>query len=301
MQTRILTLIICLSTLLPALAQQSKAQMEAMQKKYAQMAKNEAEEAKTFYANADTAEYGIRYRWTYMYDKENKRIYKEDRIVMVAPDRTLDMSYQSVGERIIRERTVASGKMEQDSTLAYRLTPSFYFYDPQTKRMKRTYRIITEEFLLSDAPVENKWEVTNEEKTIDKYRCKKATCFIGGRTWIAWFTTDLPHIAAPRHLVGLPGVVLEASDEQGEISWTFTSYIPNDKETRLYIKYPDKFTDIPVEKFPVILRLYAYSPSPYVDGSRVMDRQQSILPEKLRPATGIDACKITNPIEVLDK
>ncbi len=300
MKTKILSFIIILCAVVPTLAQHQRSQKpnEAIKKRYTQMMEQERKEGEKFYANADSAQYGIRYRWTYLYDKERNQTYKEDRIVLVTADKTLDMSYQSIGERKLWEKMATTGIMTHDSTLAYRLTPSFYFYYPQSKQLKRTYRIITEEFLLSDAVINNQWELTNEEKNIDKYRCKKAVCILNGRTWIAWYTNDLPHVAAPRHLVGLPGVVLEAYDESGDIKWTYTGCIPNDSHNKLYIKFPDKLSEIPVDKFPIILRLYSTALQDYIKGSRVNEKSQNALPEKLQPSTGIDAYRITNPIDL---
>lgn len=297
MKTRIILFLIGIITIVPSVAQHGN-QQEAMKKRYAQMLEQEREEAKTYYAGADTAQYGIRYLWTYLYDKEQKRSYKENRIVLVAPSVTLDMSYQSIGEKKSMENNLKTGTNTRDSSLVYRLTPSFYFYYPAEKRLKRTYRIISDEFLLKDTVVNNTWTFTDEEKMIGGYHCKKAYCVSRGRKWQAWYTSDLPYVAAPRQLVGLPGVVLEASDENEEIKWQFEGYVSCDAENRFYLKFPDKFSDIPVEKFPLILNLFALSGSNYIEGAKVLDKSTKALPEKLKPSTGIDACRITNFIEL---
>ncbi len=258
---------------------------------YERLQKLRQAEAATFYAGADTARYAIRYLWTFRYDREHGLTYREDRMVLVAPEVTLDMSYQPMGERL------------RDSSLAYRLTPSFYYYYPREKRLKRTYRIISEEFLLQDTLGDPAWELAEERKDIGGYSCRKACCEQGGRRWTVWFTTELPGIAAPRCLTGLPGVVLEASDEEQEVVWSYNGKIEPTEEEPLYIKFPETFSELPVEKFPVILRLFAlsgrnnFSAGSYIEASGVMNKSGKLLPEKLLPSTGIDACRVTNPVE----
>lgn len=263
-----------------------------LQEQYKKMFEAEAKEAPSFYAKADTAVYGIRYRWTYLYDKAHQRVYKEDRVVWVNPKVTLDMSYQPIGERMQVLTNSA-----RDTSLAYHLTPSFYFYYPKNKQLKKTYRVISEDFLLKDTTLNNKWQITSEEKTIGSYRCKKATCVINGRNWTAWFTKQLPYKAAPRTLTGLPGVVLEAYDSKGEVKWSFTSRVNCDSTWRQYIKFPDRFSAIPRNKFPLVVELFATSPT-MIQESGVFNKSKKALPEKLYPHTGIDACVITNPIEL---
>ena len=104
--------------------------------------------------------------------------------------------------------------------------------------MVRTYRIVTDEFLIDDAKCENKWNVTSEEKKIGEYNCRKATLDKGGRKWTAWFTTDLPHQAAPRTFAGLPGVVLGRHEQAPRtLSGKIQSFYRN---RRLRHRQPDR-------------------------------------------------------------
>lgn len=253
------------------------------------------EEAAAYYANADTAEYGVRYRFKYKYNKARNLTYEEDRMVLIHPEKTLEMSYQGLGEN--RWRINHPESRGGDLSLAYHLTPSYYFYYPESDRLVETYRIISEEFKLSDGNCGNKWDISSEEKKIGEYNCRKATIDKDGRKWTAWFTTDLPHRGAPATLAGLPGVVIEASDADGEVRWTFNGLISNEPESKLYIKFPDSFSSVPVENFSKIVRICALSDNNHMQSAGVLDMRPGHYPERYRPATGIDALNIDNPIK----
>lgn len=250
---------------------------------------------KTYYANADTADYAVRYRLKYLFNKEKNLTYEEDRMVLMAPGVSLDQSYEGLGESRWRKAHPESNGAG-DPSLAYHLTPDFYFYYPQSRREVNTYRIITEEFKLRDRECPNHWMMMSDTMSIGGYKCHKATMHQGGRSWTAWYTTDLPHVGAPRNFHGLPGVVLQVSDATGEVRWDFNGLVNHEENDTLFIKYPDKFSDIDVEKFPRILKLVAFSEPKYIQSAGVADKQPEELPAKYRPWTGLDACIIDNPI-----
>lgn len=279
-------------------AQEQKKQPDAAAQQAAkanEMVNKMKEEAAAYYAGADTAEYGVRYRLRYLCNKKKNLRFEEDRVVLVSPGTTLDMSYQGIGEA--RWRLANPNGKGGDMSLAYHLTPAFYFYYPESGRMVRTYRIITDEFLLDDSKCENDWKVTAEEKKIGEYNCRKATLDKGGRKWTAWFTNDLPHRAAPRTFTGLPGVVLEVTDADREVCWMFNGLVHSIPDSRLYIKMPEKLTQASPEDFRKILRVFSLSDNSYIQQSGVMSKNPGHYPEKYSPSTGIDACEIDNPIE----
>lgn len=73
--------------------------------------------------------------------------------------------------------------------------------------------------ILKDDYPNLKWEISQEEKVIGKYKCIKATTNYRGRVWVAWFTPDLPINYGPWKLYGLPGLIVEASDSTNRYAW----------------------------------------------------------------------------------
>lgn len=63
------------------------------------------------------------------------------------------------------------------------------------------------------------WNVGSETKVIEGYTCYKAEAYYRGRTWTAWFTPQIPVPFGPWKLLGLPGLILQAYDATGEVSF----------------------------------------------------------------------------------
>lgn len=64
-------------------------------------------------------------------------------------------------------------------------------------------------------PVQN-WKIQNDTTRILGFLCQKAICDFRGRTYIAWFTTDIPLNNGPWKFGGLPGLILKINDSQNE-------------------------------------------------------------------------------------
>jgi GLPGLI family protein len=110
---------------------------------------------------------------------------------------------------------------------------STHFYKLSDK--KKIYQECYDEkkpYYLDDVMPDFNWTITSETKNIGGYDCAKAISNnFRGRIYEAWFTYLIPSSAGPWKLGGLPGLILEASDQTGEIKFMFTSLqIPNQEK-----------------------------------------------------------------------
>lgn len=73
--------------------------------------------------------------------------------------------------------------------------------------------------LVKDEYPNLKWDISQEEKVIGKYKCIKATTTYRGKDWLVWFTPEIPLNYGPWKLHGLPGLIVEATDSTNTFSW----------------------------------------------------------------------------------
>jgi len=95
------------------------------------------------------------------------------------------------------------------------------FYVKKNLAQKRIEKIITylgTDYLLPIEEILN-WNITSEQKLIGKYRSQKAETNYGGRTWIAWFTAELPFADGPYIFNGLPGLIVSIQDSNNDYSF----------------------------------------------------------------------------------
>lgn len=77
-------------------------------------------------------------------------------------------------------------------------------------------------FIVKEDYPEFDWDISlNNTREIGGYQCHRATTTFRGRNYEAWFTMKIPIDAGPWKLHGLPGLILEAKDEEGIIQFIF--------------------------------------------------------------------------------
>ncbi len=96
------------------------------------------------------------------------------------------------------------------------------------------------------------WKLGTETKKVMGYECTQATLNDTARKQeiVAWFTMDLPLAAGPQNFGSLPGMILEADINQGEIV-LFAKKIDLKKVKDNAIKAPSKGDKITEEEFKV--------------------------------------------------
>jgi GLPGLI family protein len=88
-----------------------------------------------------------------------------------------------------------------------------YFIHKKYKEKKITFseKIATDAFTF-DMVNDLKWTIEAEQKTIIGYACTKATTTYAGRSYDAWFTTEISISDGPYIFSGLPGLIVAIED-----------------------------------------------------------------------------------------
>lgn len=91
---------------------------------------------------------------------------------------------------------------------------------PEKGTLTHTDDIFGHHYLMTEKLELPQWAIQHEKKTVAGYTCQRAEAAFKGRTWIAWFTPDIPASDGPWKLCGLPGLILEAQDTENHYHFT---------------------------------------------------------------------------------
>lgn len=92
----------------------------------------------------------------------------------------------------------------------------------KTKFNKVDYLIVENDFI--------NWEILNDNKVIIDKKCQKARGFFKGRNYTAWFTSEIPTAIGPLKFNGLPGAILEISDDKQDISFIAYKFLTSSND-----------------------------------------------------------------------
>jgi len=151
---------------------------------------------------------------------------------------------------------------DDDQAITFVVTDSSQYFIKSDKQKEKVLQLEKgfgeEKFYIvqEDLPKIN-WALTTSQKKIGSYNCYLAEGEFAGRSYNAWFTTDLSGFFGPWKYHGLPGVILQISDDLSEVQFFATkittvdvpvSQIENNKEYKVvsrqeYIETLNQYVD----------------------------------------------------------
>lgn len=133
----------------------------------------------------------------------------------IVDPRTVDMS-------TVTSVTVNNGQITIEANPAMALRGSYY--KNQSASVLSYIGFAGKLFTVDENIPVIDWSIKSETKEILGMQCQKATGDFKGRTYEAWFCSQLPYSNGPWKLGGLPGLILEAYDTKKEVMFNFTSF-----------------------------------------------------------------------------
>ncbi|EZH74214.1 hypothetical protein ATO12_15215 [Aquimarina atlantica] len=95
----------------------------------------------------------------------------------------------------------------------------FYFSDLDKKELVFRETVSQELYTIKDSIETIPWKLHDEFKKVGMYQCQKATTPFRGREYTVWFTTEVPISYGPWKLRGLPGLIMEATDQTNKFKY----------------------------------------------------------------------------------
>lgn len=96
------------------------------------------------------------------------------------------------------------------------------YADYVNKKMITREMLQSQYYIVPDTIIAIVWEITREQKIIAKQKCTKAVGNYRGRNYQVWFSPEIPVSYGPWKLSGLPGLIVEARSDDGEIAFIAT-------------------------------------------------------------------------------
>ena len=109
------------------------------------------------------------------------------------------------------------------------------------------------------------WKIFPETKKLEDIRVQKAEVDYGGRHWIAWFAPDIPISEGPYVFEGLPGLIVQITDDRKDYDFTLAK-ISKGREL-LYIN--EKPLEMSYPTFKKLAMEYYQDPYSYYRGTDV--------------------------------
>lgn len=166
-------------------------------------------------------------------------VYSQNYIVYINGLQSIQLSYKNIiptssneENRITDVKVISGGK------------PIFIFKDFKDKRLILSDHISTKQYLINDTLNLFKWKITNDYKKIQNFRCRKAITNFRGRNYIAWFTEELPIQNGPWKFCGLPGLIINVSDDNFFFSYELTGIDLKAKFDEKIISLPKEYLNI---------------------------------------------------------
>lgn len=151
-----------------------------------------------------------------------------------------------------------------------------------------------DDYLLADEWPAIDWQISGETRIISGMNCQQATGEWRGRTYIAWFSSELPYRAGPWKLNGLPGLIIEAHDVDKSILFNFAGFrtIPEGKDNIQFPTKGIKTTATEFRKMKEAARQNMMGSINAMTGKNTIVSEDKV-PRKPKSGTG-------NPMELLD-
>lgn len=173
----------------------------------------------------DTARYKVTYSLKYKFHPDQRDAYNDTRIVQIGKHRVKDYSdiinyFDSLATEQVRRGAESYSNVSGNPWTLEIIRPI------RGEKADLKYRLSTSAFFVyPDSVPSLEWSFNDEETdSIIGYDCRKATVEFAGRSYIAWFTPEIPLPFGPYKFGGLPGLILKLEDAERQYIWVAVGF-----------------------------------------------------------------------------
>ncbi|WP_395090661.1 GLPGLI family protein [Vaginella massiliensis] len=148
------------------------------------------------------------------------------------------------------------------------------YQDMKSNKMYLQDQIDIEMMIFEEEIPQLSWQLSDEERVINDFVVKKATTSFRGRNYTAWYTLDIPITYGPWKLNGLPGAIVEVTEDKNKYAWHLKSFKKVDEELENPIA-KTKYKKLSIKEYPQ---------HKFVDPARIKAKLRQVNPEGTFPA-----------------
>lgn len=130
-------------------------------------------------------------------------------------------------------------------------------------------------YLYSDT-ITLKWKILNVYDRLNHMKLRKAETQFRGRTYVAWYTNEIPASAGPYKFSGLPGLIVKLHDTKNEIEYSMISFRHFKKSKTLTLAYEKNGPSVSKSEYKATEESFKSNPIPY------MEEQGAVFPEETK-------------------
>lgn len=243
--------------------------------------------------NPQTPAGKVFYNFTYLKDTtQPEYLYKEIYELDFGKTQSMFTSYSrksndsAMAADLMNQVKTASDPNHLDLTMRSSafISADKYFTDNASSSVYTLKTISSALFYIKDTQPEISWKILDSTKKIKGNLCQKAVGESHGRTYTAWFCSDLPYAFGPRKLHGLPGLILEAYDEKREVVYTLGHI---EKAAGGAIGLPGDAMPVTEEQYAKTIEAFRKNPAAFrgahpASGTPVKSAMNNIDPSKIK-------------------
>lgn len=248
------------------------------------------------------------YELTYRPNKDSVKTEKDLMVLDVAKGESLFLPYKQLQYDSL---LAANIKKQKELGLGFDMSkfadpPHLGFRIIKSKSGNQTYKDIigvSENYSYDENP-DLKWNITSDKEKIGTYNAQKATTHFGGRSWIAWFTPEIPIQDGPYKFSGLPGLIIKMEDSEGHYAWILEGNKKLDHNlgtNELNYLEQQGMSSKKITKKAFLKRQQEYNRDPMGQLMQMFDEKDAVLMKKLKEEearTLKQIARYNNPIEI---
>ncbi len=220
----------------------------------------------------------VHYEFKHVNDSTQRdQFIRDETVVYLNPRASYYTSYSSKRMQDEVKKQMEDPGFDGTLNITTRSTPSSssYLLDADQNKMTEVVSVASDKFAIPQTYPTQDWEILGEHKEIGGYNCQNAKTTFKGRTYIAWFTTELPFSYGPWKLHGLPGLILDARDTKNEVIFSYAGF-DKIEDGKTSVALPQNVITTTAEEVKKIQEAFKANPQAYMQAQSGKNRTISV-------------------------